>query len=178
MEAVNIWSTYLYGKLNEEIFMEQPEGFKILGSKNKVLCLKKALYGLKQAGLTWWNALNDSMKELGFEQIKSDPGIFLYKRKGSLMAVAIVYVDDAVFCGPSKAIIDKIKEHFVRTWSVKISVKPLNSYTCISNDMATKSTLINIPIWIRSLSALNCRMQTPLLHLSLRGITPFAMMGW
>ena len=43
--------------------MEQPEGFKIPGSENKVLHLKQALYSLKQAGLTWWNALNDPMKE-------------------------------------------------------------------------------------------------------------------
>ena len=56
------------------------------------------------------------MRELGFEQIKFDPGIFLYKRKGSLTVVVIVYVDDAVFCGPSKAIIDKIKGHFMRKW--------------------------------------------------------------
>ena len=96
--------------------MEQPEGFKVSGSENKVLCLKKALYSLKQAGLAWWNILNDSMKELGFEQIKSDPDIFLYKRKGSLIVVAIVYVDNAVFCGPSKAIVDEIKGHFIRKW--------------------------------------------------------------
>ena len=107
MEAVNIQSNYLYGELNEKIFMKQPKGFKIPGSENKVLHLKKALYSLKQAGLTWWNVLNNSMKELDFEQIKSNPGIFLYKRKGSLMVVAIVYVDNAVFCGPSKAIIDE-----------------------------------------------------------------------
>ena len=67
MEAVDIQSTYLYSKLNEEIFMEQPEGFKIPGSENKVLCLKKTLYSLKQAGLTWRNILNDSIKKLGFE---------------------------------------------------------------------------------------------------------------
>ena len=96
--------------------MEQSEGFKIPGSENKVLHLKKALYDLKQAGLTWWNALNNSMKELGFEQIKSNPGIFLDKRKGFLMVVAIVYVDNAVFCGPSKAIVDEIKGYFMRKW--------------------------------------------------------------
>ena len=54
------------------------------------------------------------MKELGFEWIKSDLGIFFYKRKGSLMVVAIVYVDNAIFCGPFKAIVDEIKGHFMR----------------------------------------------------------------
>ena len=81
--------------------------------------LKKALYDLKQAGLAWWNALNDSMKELSFKWIKSDLGIFLCKRKGFLTVVTIVYVDDAVFCGPFKAIIDEIKEHFIRKWECR-----------------------------------------------------------
>ena len=52
------------------------------------------------------------MKELGCEWIKSDPSIFLYKRKGSLIIVAIVYVDDAIFYGSFKAIVDEIKGHF------------------------------------------------------------------
>ena len=66
--------------------------------------------------LAWWNALNYSIKELCFEQIKSDPGIFLYKRKGSLIVVVIVYVDNIVFCGLSRAITDEIKGHFMRKW--------------------------------------------------------------
>ena len=134
MKAIDIWSTYLYGELNEEIFMEQPEEFKIPGSENKVLHLKKALYDLKQPGLTWWNALDDSMRELGFEQIKFDPGIFLYKRKGTLMVVAIVYVDNAVFCGPSKAIIDEVKGHFMRKWKCwDVSETTEFLYMCIKH---------------------------------------------
>ena len=80
MEALNVKSTYLYGKLDEEIYMEQPKGFKVPGKEFKVLQLLRALYGLKQAGLAWWNALNESMSELSFECLKSKPGIFLYKK--------------------------------------------------------------------------------------------------
>ena len=47
--GLDIWSTYLYGKLNEEIYMEQPEGFAVPRQEHKVLCLWRALYGLKQA---------------------------------------------------------------------------------------------------------------------------------
>ena len=49
--GLDIWSTYLYGKLNEEIYMEQPEGFAAPGKECKVLCFWRPLYGLKQAGL-------------------------------------------------------------------------------------------------------------------------------
>jgi hypothetical protein len=47
MSALNMRNAYLYGELSEEIYMEQPEGYKALGKEHKVLRLHKALYGLK-----------------------------------------------------------------------------------------------------------------------------------
>ena len=70
--GLDIRSTYLYGKLDKEIYMEQPEGFTVPGQECKVLCLWCALYGLKQAGLAWWHTLNESLKELRFECLKSE----------------------------------------------------------------------------------------------------------
>jgi len=67
ISGLDVQSAYLYGKLDEEIYMEFPEGFAPPHLKNKVLRLLCTLYGLKQAGLAWWNELNESMKELGFE---------------------------------------------------------------------------------------------------------------
>ena len=43
--------TFLFGKLDEEIYMVQPEGFIVKGQESKVYCLQKAIYGLKQAAL-------------------------------------------------------------------------------------------------------------------------------
>jgi Reverse transcriptase (RNA-dependent DNA polymerase) len=51
--GVDVYNAYLYGKLDEEIYMRQPEGFKARGQENKVIHLQRALYGLKQAGLAW-----------------------------------------------------------------------------------------------------------------------------
>ena len=51
MEAVDVKTAFLYGKLDEEIYMQQPEGFKLKGQENKVLRLHCAIYGLKQATL-------------------------------------------------------------------------------------------------------------------------------
>ena len=52
--SVDVCTAYLYGKLDEEIYMCQPEGFIARGQESKVICLKRALYSLKQAGLAWW----------------------------------------------------------------------------------------------------------------------------
>jgi hypothetical protein len=51
MHSVDVKTAFLYGKLDEELYMEQPEGFKVKGQEHKVFCLRKALYGLKQAAL-------------------------------------------------------------------------------------------------------------------------------
>ena len=57
MHGLDVCNAYLYGELDEEIYMEQPEGFSVPGKTGHVLCLQQALYRLKQAGLAWWRAL-------------------------------------------------------------------------------------------------------------------------
>ena len=90
--------------------MKQPEGFRVPGQEHKVLRLLHALYSLKQAGLTWWEILNESMKELRFECLK---------QKGTNIVVAVIYVDDTLFCGPTKAIVDEIKGLFMKKWECR-----------------------------------------------------------
>jgi len=52
IQSIDVKTAYLYGDLDEEIYMEQPEGFKLPRKENKVWRLRKALYSLKQAGLS------------------------------------------------------------------------------------------------------------------------------
>ena len=47
IEALDVKTTYLFGELDEEIYMDQPEGFVVKGQKKKVCRLKKSIYGLK-----------------------------------------------------------------------------------------------------------------------------------
>ena len=115
ISGLDVRNAYLYGELDEEIYMEQPEGFRVLGREDLVIRLKKALYGLKQAGLAWWRMLRDSMKDLGFEGLMSDAGLFIFKDKRGFV-IAVVYVDDALFLGPNKALVQELKQKFMRKW--------------------------------------------------------------
>ena len=51
IQSIDIKTAYLYSDLDEKIYMEQPEGFKLPGKKNKVWRLRKVLYGLKASWL-------------------------------------------------------------------------------------------------------------------------------
>ena len=97
MMGVDVCMAYLYGKLDEEIYMHQPEGFIARGQESKVIKLQRALYSLKQAGLAWWKELTQSMKTLGFSHVNSDAGIYVC-REGTEIILVVVYVDDAMFC--------------------------------------------------------------------------------
>jgi hypothetical protein len=108
ISTLDVCNTYLYSELNEEIYMEQPEDPKAPGKEHKVLCLHKALYSLKQAGLTWWHILDRSMKDLGFCQLVSDASLFIKYDNGKRIVV-VVYIDNALFCGPNKAKVLKAK---------------------------------------------------------------------
>ena len=115
--GLDVRNTYLYGKRDEEIYMEQPESF--VKDSHIVFRLRRAIYGLKQAGLAWWRQLNASIRELGFVCLKSEAGIFQYQRTGTNIVVAVVYVDDTFFCGPDKAILNEIKTRFIERWECR-----------------------------------------------------------
>ena len=84
-----------------------------------MLHLLHGLYSLKQAGLAWWETLDESMNELRFECLKSNAGIFLYWKKGMNIVVTVVYIDDILFYGPTKAIVDEIKGLFIMKWEYR-----------------------------------------------------------
>uniref|UniRef100_A0A2N9G8M7 CCHC-type domain-containing protein n=1 Tax=Fagus sylvatica TaxID=28930 RepID=A0A2N9G8M7_FAGSY len=67
LEQLDVKTAFLHGNLEEEIFMEQPEGFKQPGTENLVCRLKKSLYGLKQSPRQLKSLLHKEfeMKDLG-----------------------------------------------------------------------------------------------------------------
>jgi hypothetical protein len=63
--SVDISNAFLHGKVKEEIYMKQPEGF-VQKNSDWVLRLQKSLYGLKQAGRVWIETLHKALKSMGF----------------------------------------------------------------------------------------------------------------
>ena len=98
IEVLDVRMTFLFGELDEEIYMEQLEGFIKKGQEKKVCCLLKAIYRLKQAALQWNKALHDSLLKMGFTQTFADPGIYIHFHNQDLI-ILVIYVDDALFMG-------------------------------------------------------------------------------
>ena len=49
LKQMDVKIIFLHGELQEEIVMEQPEGYEVPGKRDYVCLLKKSLYGLKQS---------------------------------------------------------------------------------------------------------------------------------
>ena len=75
VQQIDVKNAYLYGDLDEEIFMEAPQDYDV--PDGHVLLLKKVLYGLKQAGHQWYLMLKDKMAKFGLKQVKLEPHTFV-----------------------------------------------------------------------------------------------------
>ena len=88
--------SFLNGDLEEEVYIEQPEGF-ILGNDAKVVCrLKKVLYGLKQAPRAWYYHLEKYLHQQGFLKGSADSNLYT-KMDTVKLLIIVVYVDDIIF---------------------------------------------------------------------------------
>ena len=101
LEALDVKTAFLFGELEEEIYMDQPKGFMIKDKEFKVCHLQKAIYGLKQAVLQWNKQLHKSLLEMDFTRSLSDPGTY-FKIIGQDIIILSVYVDNALFIGSNK----------------------------------------------------------------------------
>ena len=65
---MDVKSTFLNGILEEEVFVEQLEGFVDIDNKDMVCRLHKTLYGLKQALRAWYERPHKYLLKIGFER--------------------------------------------------------------------------------------------------------------
>nr|GEX80512.1 hypothetical protein [Tanacetum cinerariifolium] len=93
---MDVKTTFLYGPLKEEVYVNQPDGFVDPYHPDKVYRLKKTLYGLKQAPRAWYDELSNFLVSKGFSKGSTDPTLFITKQRGDILLVQI-YVDDIIF---------------------------------------------------------------------------------
>jgi hypothetical protein len=93
---MDVKSTFLNGDLNEEVYMEQPEGFKLSNNLDLACNLKKDLYGLKHAPHAWYHRLDTYLKDKGFKRGIVDNNLYI-KIEDNDFLIMLVYVDYIIF---------------------------------------------------------------------------------
>ncbi|GKB04868.1 putative ribonuclease H-like domain-containing protein [Tanacetum coccineum] len=102
---MDVKSTFLYGTIEEEVYVHQPPGFVDPAHPNKVYKVIKALYGLHQAPRAWYETLSTFLLENGFRRVKQQP--------------------DAIFISQDKYVAD-IQKKF-DFWSIRTATTPIKS---------------------------------------------------
>ena len=70
-------NSFLNGAIEEEVYIEQPQGFEVENRRTHVCKLKKAPYGLKQAPRAWYGRIDSFLTSMGFTKSKYDPNLYL-----------------------------------------------------------------------------------------------------
>ena len=118
VHQLDVDTAFLYGELDEDIYMEQPEGFVQPGSETKVCKLKKCLYGLKQAGRVWYERLDSRLKQAGLKQSTADQCLYFKIENGEILIVT-VYVDDLIVAANNVNKISELKATLSQEFRMK-----------------------------------------------------------
>ncbi|GKA70592.1 putative ribonuclease H-like domain-containing protein [Tanacetum coccineum] len=103
LQEMDVKSAFLYGKIEEEVYVCQPPGFEDPDFPDRVYKVEKALYGLHQALRAWYETLSTYLLDNRFQRGKIDKTLFIRRDKGDILLVQ-VYVDDIIFGSTKKSL--------------------------------------------------------------------------
>jgi hypothetical protein len=93
LHQMDVKTVFLNNEVEQEVYIEQPEGFVIHEKEFHVCKLKKALYGLKQAPRAWHGRIYNFLQCLGFTKSIANPSLYI-KIVQNHLVILILYVDD------------------------------------------------------------------------------------
>jgi hypothetical protein len=103
LHQMDVKTTFLNGVIEEEVYIEQPQGFEVEDRKTHVYKLKKSLYGLKQAPRAWYGRIDSFLTSLGFTKSKVDSNLY-FKVMNDEPVILLLYVDDLFLTGEENLI--------------------------------------------------------------------------
>jgi hypothetical protein len=105
LHQIDVKTAFLNGVIEEEVYIEQPQGFEVEDRKAHVCRLKKALYGLKQAPRAWYGHIDSFLTSLGFTKSKEDSNLY-FKIMDNEPVILLLYVDDLFLTGEENLIVE------------------------------------------------------------------------
>lgn len=123
LHQMDVKTAFLNGKLDEEIYMAQPEGCVDESKPNMVCKLKKSLYGLKQAAHCWNVEIDTFLKESDYKQSTADLCMYIKtqssKNGQSSFIILALYVDDILIASNDNQMLKDEKENLSKRFEVE-----------------------------------------------------------
>ena len=123
LRNIDIKGAYLNGKLEDDIYMRQPEGFMVKGKEHLVCKLHKSMYSLKQLGRIWHHTLKQGLEKLGFTAGEANSTIF-FRFQGNSIEIAGWYVDDGLLAADSSTTMKKMIDDIGGSFDIQDLGKP------------------------------------------------------
>ena len=131
---MDVKTTFLNRVIEEEVYIDQPEGFEVFSSESHVCRLKRALYGLKQAPHAWYTRTDSYFTGLGFSKSEADPNLYRIVVEGKLLII-VLYVDDLILTSDELLILS-CKKDLATEFEMK--------------DLGLLHYFLGLEIWLRS----------------------------
>ncbi|BBG99268.1 transposable element gene [Prunus dulcis] len=119
LAQLDVKTAFLHGDLEEEIYMSQPEGFKVAGKENWVCKLQKSLYGLKQSPRQWYKRFDRFMIGQKYTRSHYDHCVYFRKLQDGTFIYLLLYVDDMLIACKSKVEIERLKTQLSNEFEMK-----------------------------------------------------------
>jgi hypothetical protein len=133
LDCFNAHCAFLWGKLQEDVFMRQPPGFEHLGPNGERLVahLLSSLYGLKQAAYDWYELLRTVLTSLGFVQCEADYMVFIFNHLDSegtrIICIIVWHVDDRLAGANNRKFLDQTKSKITDRFGIT-DLGPVTKY--------------------------------------------------
>ncbi|GJX18686.1 zinc finger, CCHC-type containing protein [Tanacetum coccineum] len=119
IHQMDVKTAFLNGDLEEEVYMNQPHGFIMLGNENKVCKLIKSLYGLKQTPKQWHQKFDEVVLYNGYLLNQADKYVYSTFDESGKGVIICLYVDDMLIFGTDQVQVDLTKEFLSSKFSMK-----------------------------------------------------------
>ncbi|GJX05247.1 zinc finger, CCHC-type containing protein [Tanacetum coccineum] len=110
IHKIDVKTAFLNGELDEDVYMNQPQGFIMPGNENKVCKLIKSLYGLKQAPKQWHQKFDEVVLSNGYLLNQVDKCVYRKFDESGKGVIICLYVDDMLIFGTDQVQVDVTKE--------------------------------------------------------------------
>src|SRR5271170_8384304 len=116
---MDVNTAFLNSDIEETVYVEQLEGYEVLGKKDYIYLLRKILYRLKQSLRAWFQLIASVLIDCDLQQCDLDPCIFIHKNQKDEQTYIALYVDDLLIVGNNEENIVEIKRRLSEWFEMK-----------------------------------------------------------